>query len=94
MRKFSKKRNECFEHPNGLPTRVIDVRTAQLKLLDPSPSDSHQYVALSHFWGTCRDFLTTRENLQDRKSGFELINLPATFRDAVTTTRILGIPYL
>lgn len=77
-----------------LPTRVIDVRSTQLKLLDPSPSGSHQYVALSHCWGTCRDFLTTRENVDDRKAGFKLSDLPATFRDAVTATRALDIPYL
>jgi hypothetical protein len=94
MRKCSKKHRECFEHPTELPTRVIDVRTAQLKLLDPSPNGSHQYAALSHCWGACRDFLTTRENLQDRTYGFKLTDLPATFRDAVTTTQILGIPYL
>lgn len=42
----------------------------------------------------CRDFLTTRENVDDRRAGFELMDLPATFRDAVTATRILQIPFL
>lgn len=51
-------------------------------------------MALSHCWGTCRDFLTTRENLDSRKAGFELFELPATFRDAVAATRILEIPFL
>lgn len=94
IRKCSEKHKKCFEHPAILPTRVIDVRSSRLKLLDPSPSGSHPYIALSHCWGTCRDFLTTRENLQDRTSGFELTDLPATFRDAVTTARILNIPFL
>ncbi|KAF3038309.1 hypothetical protein E8E12_005365 [Didymella heteroderae] len=94
IRKCSEKHEKCFEHPTNLPTRVIDVRTARLKLLDPSPSGAHQYAALSHCWGTCRDFLTTRENLKERTSGFELTDLPATFRDAVTTARVLSIPYL
>ncbi|KAF1924617.1 HET-domain-containing protein [Didymella exigua CBS 183.55] len=94
MRKCSEKHKRCFEHPTDLPTRVIDVRSPRLKLLDPSPSNPHPYVALSHCWGTCRDFLTTRENIQDRRSGFELTDLPATFRDAVTAARILNIPFL
>lgn len=94
MRKCSKKHKRCFEHPTELPTRVIDFRASRLQLLDPSPSGSHQYAALSHCWGSCRDSLTTRDNLQHRMLGFELTDLPATFRDAVTTTRILGIPFL
>lgn len=94
LHKCSRKHRKCVEHPTELPTREIDVRTAQLKLLDPSPHGSHQYVALSHCWGACRDFLTTRENLQNRISGFRLTDLPATLRDSVTTTQILCVPYL
>ncbi|KAF2714779.1 hypothetical protein K504DRAFT_529049 [Pleomassaria siparia CBS 279.74] len=72
----------CSDHPNTMPSRVVDVEA--LKLLDPSPPGSHQYAALSHCWGTCRDFLTTRSsNLAERKAGFSLSELPATFRDAV-----------
>lgn len=73
---------------------MIDVRTNPLRLLDPSPDDSRGYVALSHCWGSCRDFLTTRENVEDHKIGFALEDLPATFRDAVLATRALEIPFL
>ncbi|XPS81351.1 hypothetical protein M3J09_013289 [Ascochyta lentis] len=51
-------------------------------------------MALSHCWGTCRNFLTKREIISDRRAGFEIMDLPATFRDAVTATRALDIPYL
>ncbi|KAH8744538.1 heterokaryon incompatibility protein-domain-containing protein, partial [Diaporthe sp. PMI_573] len=40
-------------------------------------------------------WITTRENLESRtKTGFHINILPATFRDAVTVTRKLGIRYL
>lgn len=94
MAKCERKHLACFDHPTTLPTRVIDVRGSTLKLADPSPSGTHQYVALSHCWGTCRSFLTTRENAQDRKRGFHLDELPATFQDAVEVTRRLDIAYL
>lgn len=92
--KCEKKHRKCFDHLQDLPTRVIDVRSRRLQLLDPSPSGSHRYAALSHCWGACREFLTTRENLELRKSGFELEELPATFQDAITTARALDIPFL
>lgn len=85
---------KCFDHSKHLPTRVIDVQSDPLKLLDPSPGDAPPYVALSHCWGQCRDFLTTRDNLASRKSGFSLAELPATFRDAVLTTKALGVKFL
>lgn len=84
----------CCAHYDSLPTRVIDVRDATLKLLDPSPSGAQPYVALSHCWGSCRNFLTTRDNIELRKAGFQLAELPATFSDAVLVTRALGIPFL
>ncbi|KAH7349190.1 heterokaryon incompatibility protein-domain-containing protein [Pyrenochaeta sp. MPI-SDFR-AT-0127] len=84
----------CCAKYDSLPTRVIDVRHSSLKLLDPSPSGAQPYVALSHCWGSCRDFLTTRDNIELRKAGFQLAELPATFSDAVLVTRALGIPFL
>ncbi|KAH7082112.1 heterokaryon incompatibility protein-domain-containing protein, partial [Paraphoma chrysanthemicola] len=85
---------KCPSKLKGLPTRVIDVRGTTLKLLDPSPSGPNAYVALSHCWGSCRDFLTTRENVEERKGGFDIGHLPLTFRDAVLATRALDIPHL
>ncbi len=82
----------CPNQPSSLPTRVIAVNT--LQLLDPSPPGSHRYIALSHCWGKCRSFLTTRANLEAHKEGFSLQDLPPTFRDAVLVTRALGVKYL
>ncbi|KAF2660752.1 HET-domain-containing protein [Lophiostoma macrostomum CBS 122681] len=94
MAKCERKHTACFDHPTTLPTRVVDVRGSMLRLLDPSPLGPHQYIALSHCWGTCRSFLTTRGNLEDRKRGFLLQELPATFQDAIEVTRRLDVPYL
>ena len=84
----------CPSSDKILPTRVIDVRNDTLRLLDPSPSGTHPYVALSHCWGTCRSFLTTRKNLEDHKRGFNIQDLPTTFRDAVLATQAIGMAFL
>ncbi|KAH8722549.1 heterokaryon incompatibility protein-domain-containing protein [Phaeosphaeriaceae sp. PMI808] len=94
IKKCQRKHTKCFDHSKILPTRVIDVRNPTLQLLDPSPTGIHEYVALSHCWGSCRDFLTTRSNLGERKAGFTLEDLPATFKDAVLVTRVLGFRFL
>jgi hypothetical protein len=85
---------KCSAGAKALPKRVIDVRNDPLTLLDPSPEGLHDYVALSHCWGNCRDFLTTRDNVENHKAGFAIEELPGTFRDAVLATRALDIPYL
>jgi hypothetical protein len=94
LRTCRRSHKRCSLDAKPLPKRVIDVRNVQLKLLDPSPDGLHDYVALSHCWGTCRDFLTTRDNVEDHRSGFAIGDLPRTFRDAVMATRALDIPFL
>ncbi|KAH8751056.1 heterokaryon incompatibility protein-domain-containing protein [Diaporthe sp. PMI_573] len=71
---------------------------AKIRLI--SPKEHLPYIALSHCWGDLSadikgTWITTRENLESRtKTGFHINILPATFRDAVTVTRKLGIRYL
>ncbi|RSL67948.1 hypothetical protein CEP54_002997 [Fusarium duplospermum] len=80
-----------------LPTRVISVGTKgdpTVKLLETTPSDIGEWVALSHQWGRGPQFSTTRQNLPHHIQGIRMDQLPATFRDAVTVTRALGRPYL
>jgi len=78
-----------------LPTRVIDVRTDNPKIVD-NEGLSGLYVALSHCWGSVKDtFSTTAQNIEERKnSGIELTQQPANFRHAVVFTRRLGFDYL
>lgn len=87
--------------PNGespkLPTRVLDVgvsEACQIVSLVETQGERGEYIALSHCWGKSNSFLTTRETFEDMKRGFQPEQAPATFRDAITVTRKLGIRYL
>jgi len=85
--------------PSFRPTRVLDVGgpdPAKLRLHCATESPGpHDYVALSHCWGTpdeeeWRRVCTRAENLDARSRGFAFDDLPRTFQDAVTVTRRLG----
>ncbi|WQF89419.1 Putative protein kinase domain, heterokaryon incompatibility, protein kinase-like domain superfamily [Colletotrichum destructivum] len=90
-----------------LPTRLIDVGTQQLPTLrlvetGEGISGDSRYIALSHRWGDTRKHrpFCTRlkdENGHDIESFRQAIpyqDVPQTFRDAIETTRRLGIRYL
>ncbi|KAJ0120690.1 hypothetical protein J7T55_015422 [Diaporthe amygdali] len=97
--------NDCdAEHPEcraqklgSLPTRLIHL-SAQgpfaIVLYDTQPEDVLDYVALSHPWGQGPYFRTTLGNVEGYRKGIDYEQLPATFRDAVITTRELGLEYL
>lgn len=57
-----------------------------------------KYAALSYCWGPdgpeTRAHITLRTNVEKREKGFKLNDLPKTLRDAVVTTRSLGIRYI
>lgn len=65
-----------------------------MKLYETLPGDSMRYLALSHPWGRPPHFCTFRNNLSAYKRSIDFDQLPATFKDAVTVTRELGIRYL
>ncbi|KAF4996359.1 hypothetical protein FDECE_12503 [Fusarium decemcellulare] len=77
------------------PRRLIFVgdNTADYKLVERVHPDT-PYVALSHCWGTQQAFTTTRSNLDHRKAGIKQTDLPATFQDAITVTKGLGLKYI
>jgi len=80
-----------------LPTRLIDVGVAgqeSVKLWETTLDDRGKYMALSHPWGQPPHFCTYRSNISDHKHGIALEQLPTTFRDAILTTRGLGIRFL
>jgi len=93
---------DCDKHPKCreanqqeryLPTRLIDVGTEGdpiVRLWETQPTDNVEYIALSHPWGTGYHFMTRRETLEEHKAGIAVTALPATFLDAVITTRALG----
>ncbi|AEO71752.1 uncharacterized protein THITE_2028118, partial [Thermothielavioides terrestris NRRL 8126] len=52
------------------------------------------WCALSYCWGGPQPVTTTRATYDAHLSGIPLASLPATLRDAITTTALLGIPYI
>ncbi|KAK3392339.1 HET domain protein pin-c2 [Sordaria brevicollis] len=93
-----------------LPTRLLDVEAykpgqppylgndLRLVSLDPRSlgHDLPSYITLSHCWGppSKRPVTTTTTNLSGHLTRISFLSLPQTFRDAVETTRRLGIRYL
>jgi len=52
------------------------------------------YTALSYCWGKEPFLTTTPLTMEERKRAIPMCLLPATIRDAITVTRILGIRFL
>lgn len=80
-----------------LPKRVIDVSSLEnpeVIRLSTSLGQRGDYAALSYCWGGPQTEATTLLNLDSRKIGFKLSSLPRTLRDAVITTRQLGLRFL
>jgi len=92
-----------------LPTRLIDVGTVNsptLRLVETSEEEveNNDYIALSHPWGDPKKhtpFTTLRNDdsgkghtLDNFKTAIPYDQLPRTFKDAVDTTRALGLQYL
>lgn len=80
-----------------MPTRVINVGREgdrYVRLWEPGPQDKEDYIALSYPWGHPPHFVTTRANFLENKDGMGVSKLPATFQDAILTTRALGKQYL
>ncbi|KAK0642899.1 heterokaryon incompatibility protein-domain-containing protein [Cercophora newfieldiana] len=89
--------SECRQsEPGRLPTRVIDVGASidATPCLYVSKGETAPYTTLSYRWGTNMTFRTTKENLTTHQKALDMETLPATFRDAISVTRRLGIRYL
>ena len=86
-----------------LPTRVLDLKRrtlgGSLRLYCSKNEEEGEYIALSHCWGKFKPeerakFCTFKQNLQQRRRGIKIDELPKTFRDAIRVTRELGKRYL
>ncbi|PQE08372.1 Heterokaryon incompatibility protein [Rutstroemia sp. NJR-2017a WRK4] len=99
--------NECMpSRYYDLPTRLLNVspskNPADLRLdeMDHSEAiDEIQYIALSHCWGQLPSnqvppYCTTKQNIEPRRVGFTVADLPRTFQDAIEVTRKLDLQYL
>jgi hypothetical protein len=87
----------CNNVESSLPKRVIYIGQSDTTL-DPylleTDNEIGAWVALSHCWGKGTSFTTTTTNLVERKKGIPFADFPATFRDAITISRGLGIEHL
>lgn len=81
-----------------LPTRVIDVGSKTVKpRLVISGGLPGKWVALSHCWGpdkASQPLKTELATIDQHCRELSFDSLPASFKDAVTITRFLGIQYL
>jgi hypothetical protein len=81
-----------------LPTRLVfvgsiaglPVRICQTSSL---PSDT-RYMTLSHCWGKVCFLTLTTKNFAALQREIVLADLPATFQDAITFARYIGVDYL
>ncbi|KAF7867013.1 uncharacterized protein EAF02_009799 [Botrytis sinoallii] len=87
----------CRYSTPKLPTRVlrIESETKSLVRLHVSrPDHKDDYIALSYCWGGPQSFTTTNSTLEQNKRGFDIDNLPLTFKDTILIARKLGIRYI
>lgn len=94
------KPREGSKSPAVLPSRLIDVGTngkGPIRLIQTEQKVQDWYIALSHCWGQISDnqrFCTYKSNLNQLMADIPYDQLPATFRDAISVTRALGVRYL
>jgi hypothetical protein len=85
------------ERPKSTPSRVLDLRLAEAigKIsLVQSDQINGPYAALSHCWGKIALPRTTKCTLARMESGFPILELPPSFRDAIEVCHALDIPFL
>ncbi|KAF5024386.1 hypothetical protein F66182_3472 [Fusarium sp. NRRL 66182] len=87
---------KCNKASDGNPTRLLHIQGhgQSIKLVPTVPSQTYEYVALSHRWGEPKPASTLQGNIKDRMNGAAVQDLPATFQDAVAVTSQLGYQYL
>jgi hypothetical protein len=79
-----------------VPTRLLSIGSisgvSTIKLCDPVDStEAVKWAALSHCWGGGHPLSLTTSTIEQRKSGINIDELPATFQDAIQVARHLKI---
>lgn len=77
-----------------LPTRLLDVESDDICLIETTEYQQGTYVCLSHCWGGYQPIRTLQGNIERHKSAIPWDCLPKTFQDAVTIVRKTGLRYL
>jgi hypothetical protein len=95
---------ECDEHhecsqqgPSILPTRLLDIHPSKgvnVRLIESRSLTNVRYIALSHCWGSGRPLVLTRALYHRFRNRINILDMPATFRDAVELCRRLKVRYL
>lgn len=105
--------DQTCAHSHGrlsTPTRLLQIRSDSVRLIELDPSVEVKYVCLAHRWATQQSWdeaedemspyaismrcRTLKSNLSKHKAHINLENLLPAYRDAVSVTRRLGIEYL
>lgn len=77
-----------------LPTRVIDCSDIDQPKIHITHGSQGIYIALSYVWGGDQQHKTTTKNIETYICGIAVTLLPQTIRDAIISTRELGLRYL
>jgi hypothetical protein len=95
--------NQCNQHSGCtaelplLPARLVDVGDEYVGChvnLQEMQGGRGKYVSLSHCWGQATQFTSTKASLASNKNNIDYSQLPKSFKDAITITRLLGIRYI
>jgi hypothetical protein len=80
-----------------VPTRLLSIGLSEndpIKLVETGSKLKVKYAALSHSWGNARHFTTDISNYQRHLQDIPFSCLPATFQEAISVCRFLGISYI
>ncbi|KAH7403631.1 heterokaryon incompatibility protein-domain-containing protein [Cadophora sp. MPI-SDFR-AT-0126] len=102
------KHQECNKRDSDyIPTRLLDIRHAQLKsrlrlvcseLVPEVFIEDREWMTLSHCWGEWgakENPILVKNNLKERQeTGLEVADLPKTFQDAIEIAGWFGINWL
>ncbi len=74
-----------------LPARLVDCTDlARPRLVSTMNGEQGEYLALSYVWGGDQIHKTTKSNISTYEQGISPSLLPATIRDAIRVTHMLG----
>ena len=84
-----------FQRQTKLPTRVLDVSTAdEVVRLVGTEGTEGTWAALSYCWGGKSSYMLRKDCLEDWSRRMSVNGFPQTLRDAVLITRRLELRYL
>lgn len=96
LRVCKKDHEDCGPLKTRCPTRLINVGSPDTNpFLDDNPNRGDcEWVALSYLWGGNGYLKLEEPTYKSLKNGIPVEDWPATLRDAVLTTRELGLKYV